>query len=234
MAGNGQEARRQRWRLPLPRAVLYFESPLAFCLLPPAYSRLPIAFCPTPLPSRRLLAMTTNTNPIVDIKTPLGTISVEIDAEHAPGTAKNFLDYVDQGAYDGSRFYRTVTPHNQPDDKIRIAVIQGGMASLDDYPRRDAPSIALERTTDTGLKHLDGTISMARLTPDSANSEFFICVGDQPDLDFGGMRNPDGQGFAAFGQVVDGMEVVHAINTSAYEGQHLTPPIEIVSIKRRG
>jgi len=178
--------------------------------------------------------MTTNTNPIVDIKTPLGTISVEIDVEHAPGTAKNFLDYVDQGTYDGSRFYRTVTPDNQPDDTIRIAVIQGGVASLDDYPRRDAPSIALERTTVTGLKHLDGTISMARLTPDSANSEFFICVGDQPDLDFGGMRNPDGQGFAAFGQVVDGMDVVHAINTSPYEGQHLTPPIEIVSIERRG
>jgi peptidyl-prolyl cis-trans isomerase A (cyclophilin A) len=178
--------------------------------------------------------MTTNTNPIVDIETPLGTISVEIDAEHAPGTAANFLGYVDRGEYDGSRFYRTVTPDNQPNDAIRIAVIQGGMASLDDYPRRDVDTIELERTTLTGLRHLDGTISMARMTPDSGNSEFFICVGDQPDLDFGGMRNPDGQGFAAFGQVVDGMNVVHAVNTSQYEGQHLTPPIAIVSIKRRG
>jgi peptidyl-prolyl cis-trans isomerase A (cyclophilin A) len=178
--------------------------------------------------------MTTNTNPIVDIETPLGTISVEIDAEHAPGTAANFLGYVDRGEYDGSRFYRTVTPDNQPNDTIRIAVIQGGMASLDDYPRRDVPSVDLERTSVTGLRHLDGTISMARMTPDSANSEFFICVGDQPDLDFGGMRNPDGQGFAAFGQVIDGMDVVHTINDSPVEGQHLTPPIEIVSIKRRG
>jgi peptidyl-prolyl cis-trans isomerase A (cyclophilin A) len=178
--------------------------------------------------------MSTTTNPIVDITTPLGTISVEIDAEHAPGTAANFLGYVDRGEYDGSRFYRTVTPDNQPNHTIRIAVIQGGMASLDDYPRRDVPSVDLERTSVTGLKHLDGTISMARMTPDSANSEFFICVGDQPDLDFGGMRNPDGQGFAAFGQVVDGMDVVHAINDSPYEGQHLTPPIEIVSIERRG
>jgi peptidyl-prolyl cis-trans isomerase A (cyclophilin A) len=178
--------------------------------------------------------MTTNTNSIVDIETPLGTISVEIDAEHAPGTAANFLGYVDSSAYDGSRFYRTVTPDNQPNDAIRIAVIQGGMASLDDYPRRDVPSVDLERTSVTGLKHLNGTISMARMTPDSANSEFFICVGDQPDLDFGGMRNPDGQGFAAFGQVIDGMDVVYAINTSTYEGQHLTPPIAIVSIKRRG
>jgi len=178
--------------------------------------------------------MTTNTNPIVDITTPLGTISVEIDQQHAPGTAANFLGFTDRGDYDGSRFYRTVTPDNQPDDTIRIAVIQGGMASLDDYPRRDVPSVELERTSITGLKHLDGTISMARMTPDSANSEFFICVGDQPDLDFGGMRNPDGQGFAAFGQVIEGMDVVHAINLSPAEGQHLEPPIEITSIKRRG
>ncbi|MCO5223185.1 MAG: peptidylprolyl isomerase [Thermomicrobiales bacterium] len=178
--------------------------------------------------------MSTHTNPIVDITTPLGTISVEIDQQHAPGTAANFLGYLDRGEYDGSRFYRTVTPDNQPNDTIRIAVIQGGMASLDDYPRRDVPSIDLERTSVTGLKHLDGTISMARMTPDSANSEFFICVGDQPDLDFGGMRNPDGQGFAAFGQVIEGMDVVHAINTSPADGQHLAPPIEIVSIKRRG
>ena len=179
--------------------------------------------------------MTTNINPIVDITTPLGTISVEIDAEHAPGTAANFLGYVDRGDYDGCRFYRTVTPDNQPNDTIRIAVIQGGIAtSLTDYPRPDAKEIALERTTVTGLKHLDGTVSMARMTPDSANSEFFICVGDQPDLDFGGMRNPDGQGFAAFGQVIEGMDVVRAINTSPFEDQHLTPPIEIVSIKRRG
>ena len=177
--------------------------------------------------------MTTNTNPIVDITTPLGTISVEIDQQHAPGTAANFLGYVDRGDYDGSRFYRTVTPDNQPNDTIRIAVIQGGMANLEDYPRRDVPSVDLERTSVTGLRHLDGTISMARMTPDSANSEFFICVGDQPDLDFGGMRNPDGQGFAAFGQVIDGMDVVHAVNLSPAEGQHLQPSIGISSIKRR-
>lgn len=178
--------------------------------------------------------MRTSANPIVEIRTPLGTISVEIDQQHAPGTAANFLGYVDRGDYDGGRFYRTVTPDNQPNDAIRIAVIQGGMAHWNDYPRDGAPGIPLERTTVTGLKHLDGTISMARMTPDSANSEFFICVGDQPDLDFGGMRNPDGQGFAAFGQVVDGMDVVHAINTSPYEGQGLTPPIEIIEIARRG
>ena len=179
--------------------------------------------------------MNTDPNPIVDIMTSLGTISVEIDQQRAPGTAANFLGYVDRGEYDGGRFYRTVTPDNQPNDTIRIAVIQGGLAtSLDDYPRPDAKEIALERTTFTGLKHLDGTISMARMTPDSANSEFFICVGDQPELDFGGRRNPDGQGFAAFGQVIAGMEVVRAINTSPYEQQNLTPPIAIERIRQRG
>lgn len=177
--------------------------------------------------------MSTHTNPIVDIETSLGTISVEIDEQHAPGTAANFLGYVDRGEYDGSRFYRTVTLDNQPNDTIRIAVIQGGLASLDDYPRRDVATIRLERTTETGLKHRDGTISMARLEPDSANSEFFICVGDQPELDFGGRRNPDGQGFAAFGQVVDGMDVVRAINTQPADGQHLDPPIEILRVARR-
>jgi len=178
--------------------------------------------------------MSTPTNPIVDITTPLGTISVEIDQQHAPGTAANFLGYVDRGEYDGGRFYRTVTPDNQPNDTIRIAVIQGGLAEWDNYPRHEVAGIPLERTTMTGLKHLDGTISMARMTPDSANSEFFICVGDQPELDFGGRRNPDGQGFAAFGQVVEGMDVVHAINTSPQEGQGLKPPIEIMSAARRG
>lgn len=179
--------------------------------------------------------MSNITNPIIDIETALGTISVEIDQQHAPGTAANFLGYVDRGDYDGGRFYRTVTPDNQPNDTIRIAVIQGGMAtSLQDYPRPNATGIALERTTVTGLQHRDGTISMARMTPDSANSEFFICVGDQPELDFGGRRNPDGQGFAAFGNVIAGMDVVHAINTSPYAAQDLTPPIGIVSIKRRG
>jgi peptidyl-prolyl cis-trans isomerase A (cyclophilin A) len=170
--------------------------------------------------------------PAVDIETPLGTITVQIDSDRAPITAANFLGYVDAGDYDGGRFYRTVTADNQPNDAIKIAVIQGGIA--DTYPREGVPTIPLERTSLTGLRHLDGTISMARMTPDSANSEFFICLGDQPELDFGGRRNPDGQGFAAFGRVIDGMDVVRAINESPCQEQALTPPIPIVSIRRSG
>ena len=94
-------------------------------------------------------------------------------------------------------------------------------------------NLGLERTHKTGIRHKDGTISMARLEPNSASSEFFICLGEQPELDYGGKRNPDGQGFAAFGQVVEGMDVVRKIHRSQALGQSLEPPILIQSIRRR-
>jgi peptidyl-prolyl cis-trans isomerase A (cyclophilin A) len=90
--------------------------------------------------------------------------------------------------------------------------------------------VPLERTSVTGLRHLDGTLSMARDGPDTATSDFFICIGDQPSLDFGGKRNPDGQGFAAFGHVVGGMDVVRRIQAAPADGQSLTPPVRIRSI----
>ena len=102
--------------------------------------------------------------------------------------------------------------------------------SEDPKIRRYEP-IALERTTGTGLSHRDGTISMARFAPDSAVSDIFICIGDQPSLDFGGLRNPDGQGFAAFGQVTRGMDIVRAIQQSPHEEQRLTPPVVIQAIR---
>jgi peptidyl-prolyl cis-trans isomerase A (cyclophilin A) len=113
---------------------------------------------------------------------------------------------------------------------VKIEVIQGGISA--DYPREGEPSIPLERTSLTGLRHVDGAISMARFTPDSANSGFFICIGDQPELDFGGTRNPDGQGFAAFGRVTAGMDVVRAIQQSPHQEQRLTPPVPITRIRR--
>ncbi|MEZ4499991.1 MAG: peptidylprolyl isomerase [Thermomicrobiales bacterium] len=170
-------------------------------------------------------------NQIVEISTEMGAIVVELNATAAPGTVANFLRFVDGGAYDGGRFYRTVTPENQPDDAIRIAVIQGGVP--ESFNGDAHASLPLERTTTTGLKHLDGTISMARREPDSAKTEFFLCVGDQPELDFGGRRNPDGQGFAAFGRVIEGMDVVRAINNSPRDAQRLTPSIVIHTITRR-
>lgn len=167
----------------------------------------------------------------VHIATTLGTIIVEVDAQRAPATAANFLRYVDRGAYDGGAFHRTVTLANQPDSPVKIEVIQAGVnPALRD--RDDAP-IALERTRDTGLKHLAGTISMARDGADSATSDFFICVTDQPELDFGGSRNRDGQGFAAFGRVIGGMDVVRKIQRAKANGQVLDPPIRIIAIKRQ-
>src|SRR5688572_718338 len=145
----------------------------------------------------------------VRIETDQGDIEVELAAARAPATVANFLRYVDGKFYDGGRFHRTVTPDNQPKNKVKIEVIQGGID-----PKREKDEfrpIRLERTRDTKLAHRDGTISMARDGPDTATSDFFICVGNQPELDFGGKRNPDGQGFAAFGRVVNGMDVVRAI-----------------------
>ena len=142
----------------------------------------------------------------------------------------NFLRYVDGGFYDGGAFHRTVHPDNQPGDSVKISVIQGDIARDRRADRFGA--IDLERTRETGVRHVDGAISMARSGPDTGTSSFFVCLGDQPDLDYGGKRNPDGQGFAAFGLVVQGMDVVRAINRAPAEGQSLSPPIRILRIHR--
>lgn len=172
------------------------------------------------------LAAPASDDPVrVVIETGMGAVELEIDVGRAPVTAGNFLRYVDGGHYDGGTFFRTVHGENQPDDSIRIAVIQGGRnpdAAADPFP-----AIALERTSETGLRHVDGAVSMGRTGPDTATDSFFICIGDQPSLDFGGMRNPDGQGFAAFGRVIEGMDVVRAIHSAPYEAQRLTPPVRI-------
>lgn len=169
-------------------------------------------------------------NPKVAIKTQLGTIEVEIDAKHAPDTAANFLKYVDEGRYNGGRFHRTVTMQNQPDKKVKIEVIQGGVNPT--FADKDHPPIKLERTNKTGIHHKNGTISMARDGADTATSDFFICIGNQPELDYGGKRNPDGQGFAAFGHVTKGMDIVRKIQKSPSEEQTLKPPVEIISVTR--
>lgn len=168
--------------------------------------------------------------PRVIIETELGNLEVEVDSIRAPVTAANFLRYVDLGFYRFGRFHRTVGPGNQPDNPVRIAVVQAGLDSL---RVKDFPPIPLERTSSTGLRHKDGTISMARLGPATATSDFFICIGDQPSLDFGGKRNPDGQGFAAFGRVMLGMDIVRKIHTAPAKGQRLEPPVRIVGMRRK-
>lgn len=180
---------------------------------------------------------------IVRIDTEFGPIRVELDEQASPITTTNFLHYVEEGLYDGGSFHRTVRMDNQgnenlpkrkdvnddgaplPNDQEKIEVIQ---ATINEERHDElGDPIPLERTSETGLQHVDGTISMARTTPDSAVADFFICIGDQPVLDFGGMRNPDGQGFAAFGRVLEGMEVVRTIQQQPAEGQHLDPEVTI-------
>jgi peptidyl-prolyl cis-trans isomerase A (cyclophilin A) len=174
----------------------------------------------------------------VRVQTELGEIVVEVDPARAPVTAANFLKYVDAGHYDGGTWHRTVKLDNQPESPVKIEVIQAGVHP--DNAKSGFAPIPLERTSVTGILHKDGVISMARGAPDSATSGWFICINDQPSLDFGGTRNPDGQGFAAFGRVVSGMDVVRKIQAapssanrrSNAEAQRLTPPIMILKVAR--
>ena len=166
----------------------------------------------------------------VVIATELGDIHLNLDIKNAPVTSANFLRYVDAGLFDSTCFYRIVRSDNQPNDPVPIAVIQGGR--FEDEETGGFPPITHETTEMTGIRHLNGVISMARWTPGTATSEFFICVGDQPDLDFGGKRNPDGQGFAAFGKVTKGMDVVMKIHGIEAPGQYLKKPVLIYSITR--
>lgn len=176
----------------------------------------------------------------VRLDTEAGSIVLELYADKAPGTVANFLRYVDQKRYDGGRFYRVVRQDNQANSPVKIEVIQGG---LQNDTTKAFPPIPQETTQKTGLKHLDGTLSLARGQPNSGASEFFICINNQPELDFGGKRNPDGQGFAAFGRVVSGMDVVRQIQqgesgspgpTNAYANplQLLKVPVTIRKAER--
>lgn len=170
--------------------------------------------------------------PHVIIKTSLGEIEVEVDTINAPVTAHNFLQHVDSESYKNGLFYRVVRMDNQPKNDVKIEVIQGGIFTEVRFDKIEP--IRHETTKETGLLHLDGTISMARMEPGTASTEFFICVGNQAKLDFGGKRNPDGQGFAAFGKVVKGMDVVRKIQQLKDKGQYLVEKVkfEIINTKK--
>tara|TARA_B100001057_G_scaffold136111_1_gene135610 strand:+ start:14647 stop:15267 length:621 start_codon:yes stop_codon:yes gene_type:complete len=172
----------------------------------------------------------------VALRTSQGDIFIELYSDKAPITANNFLRHLDEGFYDGSSFYRTVTIKND-NGTPKIEVIQGGIGD------RIKPFSAIkhESTDITGLSHIDGTISMSRYEVDTATSDFFICIGDQKGLDFGGTRNKDGLGFSAFGRVISGMDIVRKINLLPSEkkteniyvqGQMLDNPVVIYKAER--
>ena len=171
--------------------------------------------------------------PRVAIQTDHGTIVVELEDKKAPITSANFLRYVDAHKYDGGTFYRA----SKTKGVKGAGSIQGGPP---DRVRRFAP-IAHESTRQTGIKHRAGTISMARNAPGTATCDFFICATPQPYLDAQPGGKGDNEGFAAFGGVVQGLDVVKKILAlkadgpalyPAMKGQMLDPVVQIVSMKR--
>lgn len=158
-----------------------------------------------------------------------GEIIAEIYTQQAPRTSAHFLRYVTEGYYNGGSFFRTArSAENQPKDAVKIDVIQAGPHIW--KARSPFDPIMIETTNETGLKHVHGALSLARMTPDSGNNNFFICIGEQPELDAGGKRHPDGLGFAVFGKVTQGMDVVRRIHAAKAEGQGISSPVKIHSI----
>lgn len=177
-------------------------------------------------------------NTRVIMQTDLGVIEIDVYKSRAPLTAENFLYYVDNDLYDAQGFYRAVRPETDPRG-LGMQIIQGGLLSMESVT---AP-IDHETTEMSGLSHTDGAVSMARDEPGTGSAAyFFISIGDNTSLDFGGSRNPDGQGYAVFGQVVKGMDVVRAIQlretkgpseSEVTSGQFLTEPVKIIEMKRK-
>jgi peptidyl-prolyl cis-trans isomerase A (cyclophilin A) len=170
--------------------------------------------------------------PHVIIQTQAGDIEVELYPKMAPRTVGAFLSYVDSGLYKNSNFYRVLNEENQATGTDPSQLIQGGIWRTNHAKAISLPGVPHETTQQTHILHKDGVISLARQAPGTATTEFFICVGDQPGFDYGGKNNPDGQGYAAFGKVVRGMDVVQAIYAMPEEDQSFTPPVAILTIRR--
>jgi peptidyl-prolyl cis-trans isomerase A (cyclophilin A) len=170
--------------------------------------------------------------PHVVIETDAGKIELELYTDKAPLTAKAFLSYADAGFYKHSNFYRVLRDDNQPSDAPKANLIQGGLWKTDYQKASTLPGIPHEPTSKTGVLHRDGIISLARMEPGTATTEFFICIGNQPGFDFGGDNNADGQGYAAFGKVVKGMNIVHRLYDRSSYGQAFDPPIVIINITK--
>ncbi|HTJ13057.1 MAG TPA: peptidylprolyl isomerase [Dinghuibacter sp.] len=170
--------------------------------------------------------------PHIVIETQAGDIEVELYPKQAPKSVAAFLSYIDAGLYKNGSFYRILSDDNQPSGSGAVNLIQGGIWQNNAAKARSLPGIPHETTQQTHILHKDGTISLARTTPGSASSEFFIVLGDQPGYDYGGADSPDGQGYAAFGRVVKGMDVVKTIYRQPEKGQTFTPTIPIHDIVR--
>ena len=172
-----------------------------------------------------------NKYPHIEIQSSIGNIEIELYADKAPKSVAAFLSYVDSGFYENTSFYRVLTDQNQPSDAFKSNLIQGGLWRTG--RRKNLPGIPHEPTNQTGIQHKNGVISLARLDPGTATTEFFICIGNQPGYDYGGENNPDKQGYAAFGKVVKGMDIVNRIYQLNESDQYFDPPVPIYNIKRK-
>lgn len=170
----------------------------------------------------------------VDLNTAAGKVVLELYPDRAPITVANFLHYVDTKRYDGTRFFRAARAPGAP----TVGLVQGGGFT---DGRLLYKGIAHEPTSKTGILHHDGTISMAREAPGTAQADFFIAIGDAPYLDADPARPGDNLGYAAFGRVVEGMDVVRAIlamptegkpRNPTMQGQILTNPVTIATARR--
>ncbi len=170
--------------------------------------------------------------PTIKIETNFGNIFVELYPAKAPKTVAAFLSYVDSGLYKNSSFYRVLKSEDQPSNAFKSDLIQGGIWQTNYKKQLSIPGIPHETTKQTGILHTNGTISLARTIPGTASTEFFIVIGDQSAYDYGGDANSDGQGFAAFGRVIEGMNFVKQIHEQPDNETSFTPPIEIKNIVR--
>ena len=171
--------------------------------------------------------------PTIDIQTYYGDIIIELYPEKAPKTVAAFLSYVDSGYYKNSTFYRVLKKEDQPTNVAKTQLIQGGLWQTNIKLQQSIPGIPLETTEQTGLLHTEGVISLARNEdPNSGNTEFFICMDDQPDYDYGGDASPDKKGYVTFGRVINGMQYVKQIQSQPDYETNLRPLIKIINIKR--
>lgn len=172
-------------------------------------------------------------NPRVVIETKYGEIELELYADKTPATVAAFLSYVDSGFYENTSFYRVLNVNNQPSNAPKTEILQGGLWRTKNEKARSITGIPHESTGKTGVKHKDGVISVARLAPGTAGSEFFICIDDQPGLDEGGENVEDKLGYAAFGKVIKGMNIVRKIYMQNDRNQYLDPPVAIYNVRRK-
>ncbi len=175
-----------------------------------------------------------NNNYTFEIVTSLGNIEIELFTQQAPKTCENFLAYLDAGCYNSSSFYRIVTKkHPQKHSNAKIEVIQGGpkYAANGHDPKRMLFPISHESTAQTGLKHLDGCLAMGRFSAGESYGGFFLCIGDQPELDSGGKRFPDGLGTAVFAKLYKGREVLNRIFDCAETNEHIENEVSIHCIR---